>query len=148
MGVRLCSDCYYLYSCRVRWELLRMITFKKHYFLLTILLLITEILIALYINDKIIRPYIGDYLVVILLYCFIRTFVEVSVLKAAIGVLIFACIVELLQYMNLIAFLGLQDSTLAKMILGHYFEWIDIIAYILGTVTVLLIENIRKLPVR
>ena len=52
-----------------------MVIFNKTYFLLALLLLLAEVLIALYLHDALIRPYGGDFLVVILLYCFVKSFV-------------------------------------------------------------------------
>jgi len=92
-------------------------------------------------HDKIIRPYVGDLLVVILLYCLLKSFVNISVLKAAIFVLLFSYIVEFLQYLNLIKYLGLQKSRLANIILGNYFEWIDLLAYTFGIAIVVLVEK-------
>ncbi|HTE24031.1 ribosomal maturation YjgA family protein [Flavitalea sp.] len=121
-----------------------MISFNKSYFLAAVILFIVEILIALYVHDRIVRPYIGDFLVVILLYCFVRAFIEANAVKVAVGVLIFAYLIEFLQYLDLIAFLGLQKSRLANIVLGNYFEWIDIVAYTLGIVTVIIFESVRE----
>ena len=44
-------------------------------FIMFIALIIIETLIALYVHDKVVRPYIGDVLVVIVLYYFVRIFV-------------------------------------------------------------------------
>ena len=41
----------------------------------TLLLLVTEVLIALYVHDSIIRPFIGDMLVVILILVEIIIFI-------------------------------------------------------------------------
>lgn len=120
-----------------------MFTFKRQYFILTVLILAIEIFIALYVHDRIVRPYIGDYLVVILLYCFFRTFVNASVFKTAVAVLLIAYLVEFSQYLNLINWLGLQESTLAKLILGNHFEWIDMLAYTLGCATILLLGRLK-----
>src|SRR3954467_13055417 len=87
-----------------------MITFRKRYFILALFLLLIEVLIALFLHDGIIRPYIGDFLVVILIYCFIRSFISARVLPTAIGVLIFAYAIESLQYLDLIGRLGLRES--------------------------------------
>ena len=120
-----------------------MIIFRKGYFLLTLILLTTEILIALFIHDGIIRPYIGDFLVVILIYCFVRSFFKISVLNAAIGTLLFAYVIEFLQYLNFVQMLGLQKSKMANVIIGNRFEWIDMLAYTLGIALVLLTERMR-----
>ena len=38
------------------------------YAIATVILLLTEVLIALYVHDAFVRPYIGDVLVVIVIY--------------------------------------------------------------------------------
>jgi hypothetical protein len=121
-----------------------MLTFRKHYFLITVLLFVTELLIATFLHDKIIRPYFGDFLVVILIYCFLRSFLKVSIVKAAIATLIFAYLIEFMQYLNLIQKLGLQNSKMANLVLGNLFQWIDLLAYTLGIVLVLLIERMES----
>ena len=118
-----------------------MFTFNKNYFLLTLLFLFIEIIIALYFHDRIIRPYFGDLLVVILIYCFCKSFLNTRVLPTAIVVLLFAYFIELLQYINFVKFIGLQNSKLANTIFGYSFEWIDMLAYTLGIAIVLIVES-------
>lgn len=116
--------------------------FNKQYFVLTILLFIIEILIALHVHDKIVRPYIGDFLVVILIYCFLKSFLNTPVFATGIAVLIFSYSVEILQYLNIVDILGLQDSNFARIIIGNSFAWIDIIAYTAGVFLMLCLEKI------
>jgi len=118
-----------------------MIKFNRTYLLLAILLFISEVLIALYVRDKIIRPYVGDFLVVMLVYCFVKSFLNISVMKAAIFTLLFAYLVEWAQHLQVLHMLGLQDNRLARIVLGSAFEWIDMLAYTLGVIFILLIER-------
>ncbi|HPM31465.1 MAG TPA: DUF2809 domain-containing protein [Chryseolinea sp.] len=120
------------------------LTFNTIYFTLTILLFITEVLIALFATSNFVRSYLGDVLVVILLYCFIRSFFKVPVFALAIGVLVFAITIEFLQYVKIVNILGLQKSSLARTVIGTSFAWLDILAYIAGTAVVLVIERLRK----
>jgi len=120
-----------------------MIRFQKRYFVFAILLFGIEVLIALFIHDGVIRPYVGDFLVVILIYCFVRSFFTVSVFKTALSVLLFAYLLEFLQYLNLIGRLGLQNSRIANLLLGNLFQWGDLVAYTLGIVVVLVLEKIN-----
>ncbi|HEX2532803.1 MAG TPA: DUF2809 domain-containing protein [Chitinophagaceae bacterium] len=117
-----------------------MFTFRKPYFFLALLLFLIEAYIGLYLRDAFVRPYVGDYLVVIFLYCFIRAFLRASVIPVALFVLATAFVVEILQYFHFIEVIGLQHSTLAHLVLGSGFEWIDLLAYTLGVGTVLLME--------
>ena len=45
------------------------------YAIATVILLLIEVLIAMYVHDAFVRPYIGDVLVVVVIYTFIRIFV-------------------------------------------------------------------------
>lgn len=101
----------------------------------------TELAIAFFVEDSFIRPYFGDFLVVILIYCFIKSFFNISVTKAAIFVLLFSFLVEGLQYFNFISILGLEKVRLAKMVLGSNFSWADILIYILGIIFVVSVEK-------
>jgi len=118
-----------------------MIQFHLRYFIFATLILLTEILIALFVHDAIIRPYVGDFLVVILLYCLVRAFFNVPVFKTALTVLLFSYVVEFLQYCRLVEKLNLGQNVFARVIIGTSFEWIDIVSYTLGIGLVLLLET-------
>lgn len=118
-----------------------MLTFNKNYFGLTILLFFIEILIALYVNDNFIRPYLGDVLVVILIYCFLKSFLKLPVLTVAIAVLGFSFSIEFLQFLNIVEKLGLEKSKIARTVIGTSFSWIDLISYIIGITITLVIEK-------
>ena len=120
-----------------------MLKFRYHYFIIALLLFLIELCIALFLHDKFIRPIVGDFLVVIFIYCFIKTFVDLSVWTTAISVLLFSYLVEFLQYLNIVDKLGLQNIKVAKIVIGTSFSWLDILAYTLGIAFVLLIERSR-----
>lgn len=117
-----------------------MLTFNLRFFLLSILFFVIEVLIALYVKDDFVRPYVGDYLVVMLIYCAVRTFIKASPVKVAIAVLLFAYLIEVLQYFRIVDRLGLSGNPVAKTVIGYGFEWWDILAYTLGVLTILLVE--------
>lgn len=118
-----------------------MLQFNRNYFLLTILLFFIELCIALFVNDNFIRPYFGDVLVVILIYCFAKTFLNISVKKVAISVLVFAFCIETLQYFLIVEKLHLEDNKIATTVIGTSFAWEDILAYIVGIVLVIIFER-------
>lgn len=118
-----------------------MLTFNKNYFLLTLLIFSIEVGIALYINDTFIRPYVGDVLVVILIYCFIKSFLNFSVNAVALFVFIFSFTVEFFQYVNLVEKLGLSNNKAARIIIGTSFSWLDLICYTVGIVIVIIVEK-------
>lgn len=111
--------------------------FNAYYFYWSAILLITEIYIGVFVKDDFVRPYMGDFLVVILIYTFVRAFFKYSIINTAIGVLLFSFLVEILQYFKIVEILGLGSSQLARTIIGTTFVWEDFVAYSLGIVTVL-----------
>ncbi|MFT3947674.1 MAG: DUF2809 domain-containing protein [Agriterribacter sp.] len=116
--------------------------FNLVYFILFILLFITEVLIALYSRNSIIRSYIGDVLVVILIYCLVKSFFDTPVFVTAIAVLLFSSLVEMLQYFKIVYKLGLEHAALARVFIGTSFSWWDIVSYTIGIATVLGFEKI------
>lgn len=121
----------------------RTFSFHRGYFLATFILFILEVLIALFVQDRFIRPYVGDVLVVMLLYCFVRTWWRAPVWPLALAVLAFAFFIETMQYYDLVGRLGLQDSPLAVVVLGNSFAWEDLVAYTAGITLVIAVELIR-----
>jgi len=112
----------------------------KFYLLATVLLFLVEVFIALFVRDRFIRPYFGDFLVVILIYCFVKTFWNVAPWKAGLAVWLFSFAIEIGQYFQLVKLLGLQHSELARTVIGTGFAWEDLVAYTLGVAAVPAIE--------
>ncbi|MGR3273476.1 DUF2809 domain-containing protein [Acaryochloris marina NIES-2412] len=115
--------------------------FNTYYCAWSIILFLIELYIALHIDDNFIRPYIGDLLVVILIYAIVRAFFKFSIMTTAIGVLLFSFAVEVLQYFKIVEILGLGGSQLAKTIIGTTFSWEDLVAYSIGIIILLCFEK-------
>ena len=114
-------------------------TFNLKYFLIFIILFLSEIFIAKY-TTGFIRHTFGDYLCVILIYTFIKSFVKISDLKTASIVLLIAYTVEFLQLTNLQNFYPNEYANTLKLVLGTSFSIGDLVAYTLGIITTLIIE--------
>lgn len=121
-----------------------MFKFNLKYFVAAIFLFIVEVLIALFVRDRFVRPYFGDYLVVMLVYCAVRSVIQATPSKVAIGVLLFAYLIEMLQYFRIVDLLGLEKNRIAKVVIGYGFDWSDILAYTLGVITIIIVERARS----
>lgn len=120
-----------------------MLKFNLKYFIGFITLFIMEVLIALYAHDEFVRPLLGDFLVVILLYCLVKSIIKKQETEIALFVLIFAYLVELGQYYGFVERIGLGDNQLANIVFGNFFSWVDIVMYTLGIMLVLTFEYLR-----
>lgn len=98
-----------------------------------LVILAAEVAIALWVHDRVVRPYVGDALAVIWLYCVVRIgwrrpswWLPWAVFGAAVAV-------ELVQYLELGRRLGLLDNPVLRILLGSFFDWADIACYLAGT---------------
>ena len=105
-------------------------------------LLAIEVCIALFVNDAFIRPYVGDMLVTLLLCCLCRVIVPNKVRLLPLYVIIFAACVEVSQYFDLVALLGLADNRMLSIALGRTFSWMDIVCYGIGCVVAVWLDRI------
>ena len=105
---------------------------RSFYIISALILLAIECLIALVVHDRIVRPYIGDLLVVILIYMTVRSFIPEGIKMLPLYVFIFAVIVEILQFFDVVSMLKVSDNAAARTIIGTSFSWTDIIMYAIG----------------
>lgn len=123
-----------------------MTTLRPSYALAAGLALVTEIGIARYVDDDLIRPYGGDSLAVVLVYLALRAVLPLRVRAALAIALTVAVIVELGQWAQLLDVLGLRDNVLARTLLGGQFDLLDFVAYGSGAAVVLAVEAMRARP--
>jgi Protein of unknown function (DUF2809) len=121
-----------------------MLTFNYKYAFAFLFLFIIEIIIALYAHDAFIRPYFGDFLAVIVVYFFIKTCFIITVNRAAITALGIAFFAEIAQYIQILKYLQMEENETVSIVMGNSFSWADMLAYVLGTMVVLIIENKYK----
>jgi len=121
------------------------LVFNKKFFLVFLALFFTELSIAIFVHDQFVRPIVGDVLVILLMYVFVRAFFDVRNYKLLAGcILLIAYLIELGQYFDLVSRLGLTDSRIAITIIGTSFDWKDILAYTIGFGLVLFGSRTKK----
>lgn len=102
------------------------------YFISTILLLAVEVCIALFVHDDFIRPYIGDVLVVVVIYTFIRIFIPERFRLIPLYIFVFAAGVEIAQYFDIVQIFHLENNGFLSILIGSTFDIKDIICYGVG----------------
>lgn len=111
-------------------------------------ILIIEILIALFARDSFIRPYGGDILVTILICCFVRMIFMEKIPLLPLWVFLFAVTVEVLQYFDIVSILGLGGIKFFVVLIGNSFSMIDILCYAIGCLLFHLREKLNILIFR
>ena len=114
------------------------------YGVLFFVILITEILIALFVRDNFVRPYIGDMLVTVLICSFMRFFIPEKIKILPLLVFIFSALVEIGQYFDFVKLLGLDDNVFISTLLGRTFSLADLICYGVGCLLFAIFDYILK----
>lgn len=107
--------------------------FDRRSFTIFIAVLLIEIIIGTFFDDRFVRYFLGDVLIVVLICYFIRSWCAIRLPILLLGTLAFAFLTELAQYFDLVGRLGWQHSTLTRLTIGSTFDWTDLLAYTIGT---------------
>ena len=111
--------------------------------LLFLILLAIEVLIALFIHDSFVRPYVGDILVVAVIYFFLRIFIPEKYPWLPAAVFAFAIAVEISQRFCLVERLGITNPIL-RIVLGSVYDTADIFCYGVGCIFLFAYEWIHR----
>ncbi|MCC2975784.1 DUF2809 domain-containing protein [Sphingomonas sp. PL-96] len=118
--------------------------FHAGYAAAALLVFLLEVAIALWVRDRMIRPYLGDSLAVVLVYLTLRAATRLSVPSAIAAALAIAFAIELSQWFRLVNTLGLANNGIARVVLGTGFDLHDFAAYLLGGGLVLIGEAVLR----
>lgn len=115
------------------------------YLIICCLLLGIEIIIALYVRDTFVRPYLGDSIAIAFVYTFLMSMVKTNhtmkpqLYVASISLLI-GIVIELLQATSFLETTGLGNIHWVRVVMGTSFSWFDMLAYVGGYLGVILVE--------
>lgn len=115
------------------------------YLIAFFVLLFVEVLIALFVHDNFIRPYIGDVLVVVVIYAFLRIIIPEKCRLLPLYVFIFSAGVEVLQLFHIVDLLGLGEIRFFRILIGSTFDIKDVACYAVGCALLGVYEVIRLL---
>ena len=105
------------------------------YIIILILLIALEVIIALTQHGNWLRYYGGDVIVVWAVYCLVQAIIGgKNPYITHIGVMLFAFLVEFLQYIHIVDIIGLGDIEFFRTLIGTSFAAEDLFCYALGTV--------------
>lgn len=102
--------------------------------------LLLEILIALFLKGNFIRAYGGDILVTFLICSGVRIFLPRGVRLLPLWVLLFATIVEVAQYFDIVSLLGLGNIKFFRILIGTTFSFADLLCYAVGCLAFLVLD--------
>lgn len=117
---------------------------RKKYLAAFLILFAVEVFIALFVHDPVIRPYGGDVLVTVLICCFVRIFAPQKLRLLPAWVFLFSAAVEIGQYFDFVALLGLGEIRFFRVLLGNTFSVSDLFCYAFGCVLFYIGERLLR----
>ncbi|WP_028454507.1 ribosomal maturation YjgA family protein [Chitinilyticum litopenaei] len=118
--------------------------FSPRHALLAAALLGTEIAIGSLFDDRFIRPYLGDVLVIPLLYCLIRSAWQGAQSSLPWLLLALGLLVEGAQWLRLADLLARPDPSLLRTVIGTHADPLDVLAYLAGTLAIVALRRTRR----
>lgn len=115
-------------------------TWRWGYAAAAAVLFAVEVGIALFVRDRFVRPYLGDVLAVMLVYCGLRAVLPLRPMGAAVAAFAIGALIELGQAIQVLDLLGVH-SIVVRVVLGGSFEWFDFLAYAAGAGIALLVDR-------
>lgn len=112
---------------------------KWIYLIVFLILLAVEFFIGIFVHDRFIRPYVGDVIVVVVLYFLIRCISPEKPTFLCLWIFLFAVFVEVTQVFPLVDLLGIRNRFL-RVVMGTSFSWNDMIAYLAGSIVNLIMD--------
>jgi hypothetical protein len=102
-----------------------------------------EILIALFVHDDFIRPYVGDIIVIAVIYYFVRIFFPDGLKYLLLYIFAFSVMIEFAQLLELTKLVS-GNNRFLEILLGTFFSVWDIVCYAAGFIIVGIIETVIK----
>ncbi len=119
-------------------------TIRKDYLIPFLILFLIELSIGIFVHDAFIRPFVGDVLVVVLLYFLLLSFFPIKTRLLPLYIFLFAVLVELGQLVQVLQLLGMEDNKLARIVFGATFDLKDVLCYLIGCILLLLYQRRKK----
>ena len=116
---------------------MKIFKFNIKYLLAFIAFVAIEVFIALFVRDNFIRPYLGDVLVVVVIYCFLRSFLRANKLLP-LWIFLFAVAVEMAQFFSIVKLLNIPSRSFLGILIGSTFSVEDLICYFVGCLMLVL----------
>lgn len=113
---------------------------RKIYAVLFLLLMLTEIYIALFVTNVFVRSYLGDVFITLLICFFVQALFRKRIHFLSIYVFVFSVIVEVCQYFDVVKLLNLDGCKFISVWFGRYFSFYDIICYAAGCIIYAIID--------
>ena len=117
---------------------------KRLYYVIGFTILFgVEAAIAMYLKGGFIRSYLGDLLAVILIYTLLMACSRLSVKTGLVLTASIALLVEVLQLIDLTQFFEGTYKSVAIILFGSHFSWLDLFMYGLGILVVYGLERVK-----
>jgi hypothetical protein len=125
------------------------VIFRRGHALAAALLFVVEVMIALFVKDAFVRPYLGDVLAVVLVFMALRAIFAIGSWTAAGIALGIAFVIEFGQLIGILHILGVARHQWLGVVLGTGFDVKDLFAYAAGALIAIWLDwqMVKRRPI-
>lgn len=116
---------------------------RMMYAVIFFILVAVEVVIGVFVHDSFVRPYLGDVIIVIVLYALARIIILEKYPFLPLGIFVFSVTAEILQGFHIVDILGVKNPVL-RAIIGTSFDWKDIVCYGVGCILLGIYEFVSR----
>ncbi|MBM9577546.1 DUF2809 domain-containing protein [Leptospira sp. 201903070] len=99
------------------------------------------VIVQFFDSNRLIRGFLGDLIIVMVLYSFFKSIADFDPVKLSISIILFSFVLETLQYFKIVRLLGFQENYLTRIIFGSVFDPLDLLAYLIGVFLIFCIDT-------
>lgn len=103
---------------------------------------ICYIIVKSFSGNPVIRGFLGDIVIVLLIYSFLKGIRDFNSIKLVLFTLALSYTTEFLQYLQISKYLGLENNQAAQLIIGSVFDPMDLLAYTIGALMAFLADKL------
>jgi len=100
-----------------------------------------EVVIALFVRDAFVRPYLGDVLATAMVYFGLRGVTPLGRTGAAAGAFGLGAAIEIGQAFHVLDLVGLGSSGWARVVFGGVFDFKDLACYAIGVALAMAVDR-------
>lgn len=113
---------------------------RSGHLVVAIALFAIEVMIALFVRDALVRPYLGDVLATAMVYFALRGVTPLGRGGAATAAFALGVVIELGQALHVLDHAGLGHSRVARVVFGGVFDLKDLVCYAAGVGLAMLLD--------
>lgn len=100
------------------------------------------LIVVSFSHKPVVRGFLGDIVVIVLIYYFINGIHEFNSFKLMLFTLLLSFTIEFMQFLHIAEVLGVENNLFFRLVFGSVFDVMDLVAYTIGASISLIMDTV------